>query len=195
MIKEWENHLAKESETITIPLNFKNADGKEWVSYYTYKMRPVLKDFKCSWESSPSDDDLLFEKWCRDNQYKSKTATLYEAINTFHDVLYDLCLEKIMIGEKNYISLLNKLKNKGGALDVAGAKNYPIEELMKRYGYEPRMGFTKCPFHDDSTPSFKIYPSSNTWYCWGCHEHGDTIGFVMKKDGVSFKDAIKSLTF
>lgn len=35
-----------------------------------------------------------------------------------------------------------------------------------------------CPWHDDSTPSFYLYPESNTLYCFGCDEWGDTLDII-----------------
>lgn len=32
----------------------------------------------------------------------------------------------------------------------------------------------KCPFHDDSTPSLKVYPNE-TFYCFGCNAWGDAL--------------------
>jgi len=47
---------------------------------------------------------------------------------------------------------------------------------------------TLCPFHDEKTPSFFIYPE-NSYYCFGCGVSGNAIDFVMKALGHSFKDA------
>ncbi len=47
---------------------------------------------------------------------------------------------------------------------------------------------TICPFHDENTASFFIYPN-NSFYCFGCGVHGNAIDFVMKKFGYSFKQA------
>ena len=51
---------------------------------------------------------------------------------------------------------------------------------------------TNCPFHDETTPSFFIYPN-NTYYCFGCGIHGNAIDFVMKKFGYSFVEACNFL--
>lgn len=39
---------------------------------------------------------------------------------------------------------------------------------------------TACPFHEDSTPSFTLYPDDNTFHCYGCGAHGDS--FDLDKD-------------
>lgn len=51
----------------------------------------------------------------------------------------------------------------------------------------------KCPFHQEKTPSFCVTPEKNMYYCFGCHSGGDMFSFVMKRDGVSFKEALEIL--
>jgi len=46
-----------------------------------------------------------------------------------------------------------------------------------------------CPFHNEDTPSFIIYPD-NSFYCFGCQAHGDAIDFIKLIKGCSFKEAI-----
>ena len=51
-----------------------------------------------------------------------------------------------------------------------------------------------CPFHSERTPSFVIYPESGSWRCFGsCAEGGDVISFVMKRENMSFRDALENL--
>lgn len=77
---------------------------------------------------------------------------------------------------------------------IAQAKEVPIDSLytgeLKRVGGR----FTGlCPFHTEKTPSFFIFESTNSFYCFGCKEHGDSVTFVMKSQGYNFIDAVKSL--
>ena len=53
--------------------------------------------------------------------------------------------------------------------------------------------FGCCPFHHEKTPSFSVTPEKNMYYCFGCHEGGDTIKFVMEMEKVRFPEAIKIL--
>jgi hypothetical protein len=50
-----------------------------------------------------------------------------------------------------------------------------------------------CPFHVEKTPSFAVNPEKNLWHCFGCGAGGNAITFVMKMDGVSFKEASSCL--
>lgn len=50
-----------------------------------------------------------------------------------------------------------------------------------------------CPFHNEKTPSFTVSPTKEIFHCFGCGEGGDVIGFIMKKEGLSYPDAIRFL--
>ena len=50
-----------------------------------------------------------------------------------------------------------------------------------------------CPFHDERSPSFNVNPAKGAWYCFGCGEGGDVIGFLRKVDHLSFTEAIEKL--
>ena len=51
----------------------------------------------------------------------------------------------------------------------------------------------KCPFHNESTPSFKIADKGKGAFykCFGCEESGDIIGFIKKVEGVGFTHALE----
>lgn len=50
-----------------------------------------------------------------------------------------------------------------------------------------------CPFHDEKTPSFSVTPVKNMFYCFGCHAGGNLFTYVMKRDGLDFKETVQML--
>ena len=50
-----------------------------------------------------------------------------------------------------------------------------------------------CPFHKEKSGSFYLYPATASYYCFGCHEHGDVFTFVMKMDSLSFPEAVRAV--
>lgn len=71
----------------------------------------------------------------------------------------------------------------------------PMTQAAPFYGLEVRGdGFCRCPFHGEKTASMKVYDGERGWHCYGCHEGGSVIDFVMKLFGLSFVDAEKRLS-
>ena len=50
-----------------------------------------------------------------------------------------------------------------------------------------------CPFHNEKTPSFTVNDDKEFYHCFGCGEHGDVIGFVLRTEGLSFPEAVEKL--
>jgi DNA primase len=61
---------------------------------------------------------------------------------------------------------------------------------LKKHGKEYK---GCCPFHGEKTPSFTVVPDKNFYHCFGCGEHGNALGFLMKHDNLGFIDAIEDL--
>ncbi len=51
----------------------------------------------------------------------------------------------------------------------------------------------RCPFHDDRTPSFVVFPATRTFHCFGCRAHGDVFTFLMRMRGIPFGDAVEAV--
>ncbi len=50
-----------------------------------------------------------------------------------------------------------------------------------------------CPFHSEKTPSFTVFPDSQSFYCFGCQAGGDAFTFIMRMENVEYKGAIEFL--
>ena len=50
-----------------------------------------------------------------------------------------------------------------------------------------------CPFHSESTPSFKVSPTKQIYHCFGCGANGDAIHFLQEYEGLKFADACRAL--
>ncbi len=76
--------------------------------------------------------------------------------------------------------------------DIIRAKEKPIEELYdgQLFGRKRKSGL--CPFHNERSPSFYIFPD-NRFKCFGCQLGGTSVDFIMHRDGVDFITAVKTL--
>lgn len=71
-----------------------------------------------------------------------------------------------------------------------------IEEVVGQYVQLRRRGRTLsglCPFHNEKTPSFVVYPATQSFYCFGCGAAGDVISFVRKYNNLGYVESVKQL--
>lgn len=71
-----------------------------------------------------------------------------------------------------------------------------ITELVSRYVALKRAGGNMsglCPFHNEKTPSFTVFPKTRSYYCFGCGAGGDAVSFVMAMEGLGYRDAVEYL--
>lgn len=69
-----------------------------------------------------------------------------------------------------------------------------MHDIATHYGFEPdRQGFICCPFHNEKTPSLKIYENGKGYYCFGCGAGGDVINFVMRLFDENFSEAARRI--
>ena len=50
-----------------------------------------------------------------------------------------------------------------------------------------------CPFHDEGSPSFNLWPAKGFFKCFGCGKHGDVFTYVMHRENINFAEASKRL--
>ncbi len=96
---------------------------------------------------------------------------------------------KIRIFKKpNLMSATDEIKSRIDIADLVSESGVKLRKTGKNY-----TGF--CPFHANKhTPAFVVWPETGTWRCFGeCNEGGDIFKFVMKKDGVDFREALTRL--
>lgn len=62
----------------------------------------------------------------------------------------------------------------------------PLQQKSRRY-------WGCCPFHSEKTPSFSVDPDKQFYYCFGCHEGGNVIHFIMNIEKMTFPEAVQYL--
>lgn len=87
--------------------------------------------------------------------------------------------------DKNREDIKEEIREKSDIVDVIGSY---ISLKRKNNDY-----WACCPFHGEKTPSFHVDPAKQSYYCFGCREHGDVFSFIMKQENVSFGESMKIL--
>lgn len=71
-----------------------------------------------------------------------------------------------------------------------------IEQTISMYVPLKRRGKNLvglCPFHNEKTPSFTVYPDSQSFYCFGCGAGGEVISFIRRAENLDYYEAVKFL--
>ena len=86
------------------------------------------------------------------------------------------------------MSVIDEIKDRIDIVDLV-SESVELRRAGRNY-----TGF--CPFHHNvNTPSFVVFPDTQTWKCFGeCDDGGDVFSFVMKKEGWEFSEALKLLS-
>lgn len=69
-----------------------------------------------------------------------------------------------------------------------------IESVISSYITLKRAGSNYsglCPFHSEKTPSFVVFPATQSFYCFGCGAGGDAISFVMRAENLDYISAVR----
>ena len=85
------------------------------------------------------------------------------------------------------------MKGKIGQNEIRAALAIPIESLVKPLRKSGKQLVSSCPLHKEKTPSFFMYPDTNSFFCFGCSTGGDTITFVKLLYGFDFIKSVKWL--
>ncbi len=81
--------------------------------------------------------------------------------------------------------LKDRVKRATDIVDLIGA-----EINLRRQG---SIFVGNCPWHDDSRPSFQVNPNRQSWVCYPCDVRGDVFDYVMRREGVDFREALVML--
>ena len=71
-----------------------------------------------------------------------------------------------------------------------------IEQVIGTYVTLKRAGSNLnglCPFHNEKSPSFTVFPATRSFYCFGCGAGGDVISFIMREENLDYVDALEFL--
>ncbi len=71
-----------------------------------------------------------------------------------------------------------------------------VETIVSSYVTLKRSGKISrglCPFHGEKTPSFTVYPDTQSYYCFGCGAGGDVINFIKNIENLDYIESIKFL--
>ncbi len=71
-----------------------------------------------------------------------------------------------------------------------------IEDIVSGYVQLKRRGKNLvglCPFHNEKTPSFTVYPENGSFYCFGCGAGGEVVSFIRRAENLDFAEAVRFL--
>jgi len=109
----------------------------------------------------------------------------------------DLLTAERHIGRLKRLLMIAEGKKPKGRLtegQIQRARAVPIETLINqplRKSGKTLVGL--CPLHNENSPSFHVYPATNSFYCFGCGEGGDVIKFMMLLHDCPFREAVMYL--
>jgi len=85
------------------------------------------------------------------------------------------------------MTVVDDIKGRLDILEVI-SQHVPLQKSGRSYK-------ANCPFHQEKTPSFHVFPDRQTWRCFGaCASGGDVFSFVMRAENLEFGDALKRLS-
>lgn len=121
------------------------------------------------------------QEWAKSipEAYETERKVLLERLRSATD---DREKKERLLHYKRFTGRLESLTE----AQIQKARESPITDLI-----ESKRNMAKCPFHDDKTASLNL--KNNYWHCHAGCGSGDTIALLMKRDGVTFKEAVLAL--
>lgn len=153
-----------------LPEDWKRERRLEYLTTRETEIKTGLQDIERRYMESAKQDNTYLER-----------GLIASRIDDLEKALYRVT------GEIK--SLKNGATAKQGSITpdmIERAREYPIDNLV-----EVKRGKALCIFHDDNHPSMSI--KDNRFYCFSCGAKGDTIELVMKRDSLTFPEAVKVL--
>lgn len=98
----------------------------------------------------------------------------------------EVCLESGDFREDTKVSLNSTI--------ISKANSVPLITLFKDYNVHLQFNKSICPFKfhkngQERSPSFIFYPTTNSFYCWGCQKGGSSCNFVANMEEISVIDS------
>lgn len=152
-----------------------------------YKTRRILLEngIKVRRNALKNSSHTTFEKWLIEYLIELDLGTELQHVqkhisrlNRYLTVLHPSLRSAAVISEES----------------IQQAKEVPIESLFdQRLRAAGQRLYGLCPLHNEKTSSFVVYKATNTAWCFGCQQGGDTIKLAQLLHGYNFKEAVKYL--
>ena len=161
-------------EAINI-IKLKNREYQDELDNLDLKFKPILDDIREKYSGTVQELHIELQKYIYGTEEKKLKGHIKR---TNHLIRIDEWKRKPV--DKSQIT----------DAEIAAAKEVSTKDISGlRFS---RQGFAQCPYHNEKTASFKVYPD-NRFHCFGCGADGDVIDFVMKQQSIPFLDAVKFL--